>query len=528
MSSGSRKTVLKKIEQHIETNGSEIVPSVFIRRMIEFYDEVYFEGQIKDRYGGYPQIKNANHTKYDCEIYVIYDIKDNPATIELVFNMRLWADVKRIQKYKNVLDCYIEQKMFPSDGRYNLYMCMYLVEHMIIDLVMVLWKYHNKKTLHYSIPSDTYSLHGKMYNCILKDYFGYGPDSFNSVTIHTRKADTSEGITNITDGLCSTKLGLAKWSLNSCFFDTLIMAIVYGASNTIRNTILKNDHLNMKYETDKKGNYVNPFPGLQSTSDGLSFRRMGYAIQTAFKDTVNKLFDGNIFPVNTLRRVTSEIDGNINSGEQYEPYRVYCDICLIFRKLMLRKSDTKTIVDGIVKVYKNRHQTPAYPMLDFVKKHPVEEKTVIWDTVDDQILVFYIQNSPWVKRWNSLETEILDVPSYNSENTSTAIKSREPKTATVTIEKEQVFGEYLLNGRYRLFAVIVHTGKTQLSIKENFSGHYTALIRPFFDENSWWYYNDTTPVFEKVSNKGVPPNAFVDTGNMRPHMFFYEKIKRKN
>ena len=93
------------------------------------------------------------------------------------------------------------------------------------------------------------------------------------------------------------------------------------------------------------------------------------------------------------------------------------------------------------------------------------------------------------------------------------------------IRKKRVFGEYIIDNKYRLFAVLIVHGNRPQSIEDWGGGHYTAYIRPYSDKENWYYYNDQGPTWKK---EGVlPAEVFVDQKRQRPELFFYSRVKKK-
>lgn len=227
-----------------------------------------------------------------------------------------------------------------------------------------------------------------------------------------------------------------------------------------------------------------------------------------------------------------------------------------------------------------RRGIPAIPMDEFVST-PQNIKSFLKDTIaheiplknsgciydydnaDSEMLVFYIQHPPWLKNWSSMTPENVEYIEYALPNDTLAttssvydcergndgddtdhdifelyrMKGSIPrdmparpmttylKKTTREFIKHRIFEEYILNGKYRLYAAIIHAGNIVTDLSSVSCGHYTVILRPYFDNNSWYYYNDLSPSFTKISEGRVPPNTFLDLGDKRPHMFFYEKIK---
>ncbi len=530
-----RNEVVTRIEKGLYQTGSKTVqPSTFLGSMIGIYDTVYFGRQLKDRLNEigmktYPlaricdPLKNAS--VFECDLNVVYDPIGVPTTLEFIVSPTMWTSPKRKAYYISIIKELQLREEFPPGAKYVMYTCMYVLEHSIVHLLMVLWRYLDKKlSRHSRMDPEVYSTHGAMYKYLLREYFGYTLYSIPSSVIVHRMGKSQRPIRDLTpsptisSSASSSRIpeaplhpqGLLKWSNNSCFFDSLMMIIYYGSSVHIRDTITSQD---LDVEIDPSGAYVNPYPTASKTRTPEGFQDLFDKTRSYFTDNSVKLLEGKIFHSINLRNALSKVDPNIGGGEQYESSSVYSALALLFRDLLL----TNVKVSRTLPCGRTKRVTPAptpyVSMFDFVTLSSDIGDTYLWETCEEPVLVFFIRQSPWLKKWNEEGEELVNVI--------------DPKRGRMmqSYIKPNPFGEYILNDRYRLFGVVVHSGVAPESLLSVTSGHYTALIRPYFDPGSWYYYDDTLPTFQKVSEGNVPPSAFTDTGRLRPHMFFYERVK---
>lgn len=597
---GTRDEILERISSLISRReeGRRISDvGWFISSVISIYDDVYFGGQIQrmaERYGmnssatdapassgTFPDITIINapiagkleetlaYKRSDfgvCDIITIYDLSGDPKSIKLEFYPFAFVSGPGKYAFEKVISKLQKENVFDlKNKQYTLYTIMYIVEHVLIHLLMILWKYHEKGLIVPHTSTDrrsrgVYTTHGLLFKCLLREYFGYldekggnssaadekgiheiafikyyrlGKSDENPATAQNYAKMGHSGNLKINPD----KLGLIKWSNNSCFFDSIMMAIFFGASSHIRDMISKrgavaSDYLSLSagtHSTSQK--FKNPFPGKKATASVEAITEFASTFREYFKTSFEKLLDGNIFIACSMRSILGSVDRQVNTGEQYEPYMVYGILCNIFPKLKMTKIPTERTRKGKTVRYEyfpEGESTIAFPMDDFVTLSSVDSRSsshspsgvvpIFDDIYKEEHLAFFIQHPPWLKRWNELGDEIVQSPLASHPEHP----EHSPREKKVT--KIRAFDEYILSGRYRLYAVVLHAGNTPMSLNEPSYGHYTLLLRPFFDKEGWYYYDDVAPSMGKVSNSGVPTNAFWDTNKRRPHMLLYERV----
>jgi len=567
---GTREKVLERINVILAEQGRKITDFVaFVSGVIDAYDDVYFNGQIKEmalKYNisnfpdvhltnveddsekpkgkdvaGYIQNESVAHKRSSygvCDIIVIYDLSGEPKSVKIEFYNTFFANYQVKNLYTETV-----KKLYSSYGivgkQYTLYTIMYIVEHVVIHLLMILWKYHEKGVItpHINVNYKTrgiYSTHGMLYKCLLKEYFGLGEGEGMYVAFikYYRLGKSDENYSNAVKmakqghpgivSLNTDKLGLIKWANNSCFFDSLIMGMLLGSSSFLRDSIIKRvttpgDYLN------KKGRFKNPFPGKKATITADSTCQLSATFRDYFKTTLDKILDGNIFIACSIRSILGSLDNNINSGEQYEPFMVYGVLSNLYPHIKLSRVPTIRKRNGKWKRKENvthENRIVAFPMDDYVTldiNSPRKGVIPLFEEITkEDHLCFFIHHPPWLKRLNELGDEFITSTSYDKLGQSTE--------ETTKVTKVRKFEEYIMKGKYRLYAVILHSGNTPKNLSEASFGHYTLLVRPFFDRDGWYYYDDLTPSFGKVASGSVPNNAFLDTGRRRPHMLLYEKL----
>lgn len=541
----------------------------FLRSVMGVYDDVYFGGQIRQMANGYgidnfPNVKvsdDYSHPEEEqqpltprskraksgiieevnaykrsrfgvCDIVVVYNLAGEPKTITLDFYGSFFSSPQTKLAYSEAIGEIgdVCRMWFPDGKQHTLYTVMYIVEHILIHLLMVLWKYHEKGVIVPHVNTNyrsrwIYSTHGSLYRCLLDEYFGYRHPTSSLERMQVafiryyrlgKNNEDSESVTRLAKlghpGISTfnpEKLGLLKWSNSSCFFDAIVLAILWGSSSHIRDTILKRAISSSDYYINDK--FKNPFPGKRATSSSTSTAEFAMSFREHFKTTSDKLMDGNVFIACSIRSILGMVDTHINSGEQYEPYMVYGVLCNLFPFLKMRRVPNSRRRNKKTVTYDRLpegEEVVAFPMDDFVTSSRDENATGVTYQFDfvakEEHLAFFIQHPPWLKKWNDLEDEIYE---------------------GVTYSKKRKFDEYLNDSRYRLYAALIHTGPAPKTLRETSNGHYTLILRPFFDRDGWYYYDDMSPSFTKVSNGNVPVSVFHDSGKRRPHMLLYERIK---
>lgn len=360
-----------------------------------------------------------------------------------------------------------------------------ITKYLIIEFLIILFA-------HIDDSDDIFKCQGKLYMCLLNEYFGI------------KKKDPNRKIVYIKESHIFPKL-LSNWS-ESCYLDSLLSVLIFGDCSDIRKNLF-----NKKYTSDPT-NFKNP-------------------LTTKTTNTPEKAENYSLKLQNQLKKIYKL---SLNVSDEYETFE-----CVDLRKLLLYSNPkmAKIIERGDRKYYRYKTYTPSeiyhtlstlfdlyyvIPVLIGGKKNvtkrnmfttwefvdPSENKEgedILWDKINAPYLVFQSGVYPKLKNYSAAGPQEISVLDFKNGNM---------KIATRTVNIQRVFGEYILNDKYRLFGIVVHRGYTS-------AGHYISYIRPFFNLESWFYYDDIDQEFHEIR---FSKTMFANTSSSRPEMLFYIKV----
>nr|QBK86260.1 MAG: ubiquitin carboxyl-terminal hydrolase [Marseillevirus LCMAC102] len=430
------------------------------------------------------------------------------------------------------------KKMIGAD--IDMVYCFQLIlEHEIIHLLMILWKYLHKKST--GPKAYIYTEHGKLFQCMLDYYFGH--------TIFDHDLGLSEkisyGYRTPSPGI--SKLGLMKnWS-SSCYLDSLITALFIGASNFYRNAIFNIDIDQIDYKgwapeelgkpssQRKKRVFKKVCRDLSKIDTELQTRDLAKRLQIQLYADYNRIIHTKEnFCCTDLRHLFLQCVPELAQFKRYTEYNVseiYDILTEIFPSLKLQD------IPAIIKLPGNPpsqgviEDKTMFQMWDFMEPTKKEGTTPIWGNVVSPVLVFQNGLIPPIHYYGSTKPEKIQtqgpIPGKYTHIYRVIEGERKrirvPKMGEiVTIQtKAQAFGEYIINNRYRLFAaVMVYGPRPQFA--EWGGGHYSAYIRPKFDPDEWYLYDDMGPMFHAIES--LPTSVFKDARFQRPELLFYQKV----
>lgn len=400
----------------------------------------------------------------------------------------------------------------------RVYCLQYILEHQIIHLMMIIWGYHHKILTGYA--AKYYSEHGDLYQCMLNSYFEY-------TKIHKITPQLTQ-IKNINESSYQTSIeyltsleqyepsGLPiNWD-ESCYLDSLFMAMFLGASNYYRNNILDINTSNIEYKSfDNKDRPVFIKVCHRDSTINTETETHIYteALQTTLYDDYKRVLYGKQnFKCSLLRELLSQCLPPMKEKGRFVSYNVveiYAMIADLYPGIKLRNIPRILKLPGKLPRHDNMNPLAVLQMWDYMEPDKKEGEVPIWNKIDVPVLVFQNGLIPHVRKFNTIEDEKIAIGNFKH-----------------IIKKKRAFSEYIINRRYRLFAVVVNIG---LGI-EGRSGHYISFIRPKKDPDNWYFYNDIGPVWT-ITNQGspeegnLPPATFLDPGTSRPEMFFYQKLR---
>lgn len=500
-----------------------------VEKAFDLYDEYFFNGEIRDR---------LIDTASTIDFVVIKNSKRTEDSVGVVFDSGI------PEYYISISPSYVDQfrKIQDSDDIDRIHALQITLEHDIIHLLMMMWEYLDR------VPNNPiYSSHGKLYKCVLKTYFGHTVFDHN-IGMERSPTPKKSGMTP------PKKTGLLRNWENSCYLDSLLMSIFLGASNFPRHVIFETKIKNVDYSPD---NYHVGICHSESTikSQG-EFYDFAQRFQNALKSDYNSIThsQASLKCVN-LRGIIAECIPTIRGKDMYEPFSptdIYEILTRVFPGLKIQNIPTTVITPPTEKMIRdgitisqtkrvNSRPTPMYQMWDYMNPVGEEGSYPDWERCEFPILVFQSGMIPPIRNYGSKEPE--EIVSYGAipgkfqrvkeirRGVEEYVNVPEYGQIKILQHKARSFGEYIISGRYRLFAVVRSIGIAPMMGAEEISaggGHYSAYIRPSSDPETWYLYDDIQPTWEKLPAGKLPKNTFINEEYARSEMLFYQKLKSKS
>ena len=456
----------------------------------------------------------------------------------------------------------------------RVYCFQIIIEHQLIHLVMILWGY-----LHME-PSNIYDVYGMLYKDMLYNYFGYilNPkldlsyiSEYNNTIIRKKIVESSFVLrkNNFVDfkGYTS-EIGLMRnWS-NSCYIDSLLTCLFMGTSNAPRDYILNTDISKIDYKSwsseeiskdihKRKNKVFKEIRGIQELDTEEKTKNYVQILQNSLlldydkmvnKKSIFKCMDTRMILANSIPDMGRNGRKGVQNLCSYPVGDLYEIIVDLFPGLKMWYIPTLITSEKSGKSNEPSitEERKSFLFWDFVGPPDNEGSTPIWDAIDSPMLVFQNGLIPPIENYGSKRSEKLIVRGpipgkFNNIKEITPkgdiIEKSIPKIGNITqtIKKNRVFNEYIINKNYRLFATVRNHGfkPTTSGIDDFGGGHYTAYVRPFFDSEKWYTYDDIGPKWD-VTHKGcnnegkLPADTFKDSYFSRSELLFYEKIKENH
>ena len=449
----------------------------------------------------------------------------------------------------------------------RVYCFQIILEHQLIHLLMMIWGYLHRE------PLDIYEVHGRLYRDMLHSYFGYNLNQKLDLSHVSDCSTISKGVESSIrrDNFINVKgykgyifeTGLMEnWS-NSCYIDSLLTCLFLGASDAPRDSILNVDILKIDYKSwsseeidkdihERENKVFKKIRGIEGLDTEEKTKNYVQTLQNSllldYDQMINKK---SVFTcINTRMHLANSIPGMRRNGMYLSSYPAG-DLYEILAELFprLKMWYIPTIINSVETRKSNEpgitEERKSFLFWDFVSPIGNEGATPIWDAIDSPMLVFQNGLIPPIENYGSKISEKVTVRGpipgefniiKNISPSGDIIEKAVPKIGNITqtIKKDRVFNEYIINKNYRLFAAVRNHGfKPATSGIEDFGGgHYTAYIRPFFDSDKWYTYDDIGPKWN-VTHKGcstegkLPEDTFKDSYFSRSELLFYEKRGNK-
>ena len=373
-------------------------------------------------------------------------------------------------------------------------------EHLSVSLLMSLGNYINRDILEFAKDKSMYAYNGSLYDCVMKEFLNYQEPVYGIVYIETALDRRSE-------------FNLLKNINNSCFMDSLLIALIVSSVNPIREAMFNfntetYDYTRMDGATLESRHYPIECTTAwaKSLKDG-EFNSYATLTQRLLKRYAYSIVYGtNVYRLHctNLRKLLHRCNDSIPISAQASPLEVYSVLTGMYPKLgnMRYSAMVKKKVDG--KTKRREKTTDMFTFADFLIDPEEIGTTILWDEITHPFLVFHNGMLPPMKRYGKSGNERMIV----METVLDVWKSRE-------------FNEYILDGKYLLAAAIMHHGRVSMSGSSG--GHYTAYIRPYNDSERWYHYDDIGPSFMRQT-KFPKEHILNDNGGLRPEIYIYERV----
>jgi len=366
-----------------------------------------------------------------------------------------------------------------------------IVQFFIIDLVMAMYGRLN--------IDQRYAHQGPLYMCLLESLFSIRQkNQYNHIFYY----DIRQSFMPVL---------MTNWA-NSCYMDSLLTLLFLGDCEIIRGIIFRTKKFDFQY--DDYGNFINPTE-LPVTDDEQ--KSIGYALslqkqlKKEYKVLLGSTPHHQNYQCRTIRKLFYEsnpgMKDNTGNYTTYGVTDIYETLTKLFRSLYFYLP---------VSIYGQDDGTPNYGayhtvlMQDFMLGDLTTDKfegyqSIIWENLPAPFLVFANDNARIFQNYaEGLPTTIMEITDEN----------RQTHRSWVNVQRW--FDEYILDNAYRLVGAIMHWG-------DGGGGHYNAFLRPFFDRNMWYFYDDLGKNFDRVGEI-CPPQVFWTTQNSRPEMLFYTRV----
>lgn len=362
-------------------------------------------------------------------------------------------------------------------------MIMLLIEIQLIYLMMDIWGFSNKR------PKELYGPNGSLFKCAFKNFFGYLPGP-NHEFIETDLQRTSVNI---------PKRGYIYWE-NSCYIDSLLVTLLLNISGFWRSGMLNVDIDSYDYSA-----------GFENCPKAR-MRSLAKDVQTELgTDLSNFIQDKREGQKCTnVRKLMAEcLDlrprgswSTHNVADLYSTFAIlFPDINMDIPFRVYSKIRPKEYTRGRLQY----SRIAALTMWEFMEPFKLDSPLVKqndWDLCRPYILVFTNGGIPRIKHFNDPNPEMVRVAFSK---------------ATVQIDKGNVFGPNILDGRYTIVGVIMLLGVGS----EGGGSHYVAYFMGSAEK--WYYYDDLSSNITSLI-EGLPENVWHENSTEMPAMYFYQRV----
>lgn len=450
-----------------------------IKTIIGLYDKTFFSGQIAEKLKTDKVLLTVN----------IAARETTPATT-LLFATDLVKKPPNNQVYVLEIAPRTITKIAQRHGYDYTSTLMMLIEHEIIHLLMKLWKYEDR------IPAqrDIYGSHGKLFQCMLETYFGYVPYRTLhdlGVSIEPKNPPPSETI-DVPSTLLEVVPGY-KWYAESCYIDSLLIAMFYASSNYWRDKLFESDVSRIDYGK------IRPCDVSSQIDTPEKIQALAARVQKQLKADYLNLQHPNVSLTCTMARsLLAACQPSMKEEGKWIIYNISAIYELLASLFMMEMTIPVELqfYDSATKKHvpagaTDLKQIATIGMIDYLTDpfNPTDTYPLIkWNLVGYPVLVFQ-NGGVTLEKLNEV--------------------GRETTEEGEVIDKKRAFGETILDGRYRLVAVALLLS----------DAHYVSYFR---SRNGEWYsYNDLGARAQKIDE--IPSAVWSSVPGSIPELYFYER-----
>ena len=473
-----RKKILK--EWDFNNGNNNDITQRDLERLFDLYDEYAFYGGIKEHIARKQNIKitfgNLSPEKGDepanryCGITKYIFIKGVKKEIILNLELSAWIISRIVHTTPPYLikltsmDLSIDMTRSEIISYIDIVKYAYLqaFEHQLTHLLFYLWGHSDHQDTEKNI-------HSNLFNCVYSKFFETSVDIVQNMMVPNSKDDT-----NFYPQPLIMKKSFYKYHENSCYLDSLLMVLLFTKSNVFRNTFFTTN-IDIIYQLQ------NTFTGICSQDSSIkSFKDFNNFIKDfqgeLFHDYMNMFTSETNTKCKNIRNLLVECLPDISEGMRknvknvknvwsiYNVSEIYNFITNIFPSLKGKEYPYIIIPTG------NEGISPPNSVFTFWEFMEIPDiKEIIWEGIDNDILVFRNGGIPAITDFGSITSEDISIPTkdYGSRELSSHLSEDEFPSGElhsdgdeelITINKSKVFGETILNGKYEMIGAIMLNG----------------------------------------------------------------------
>jgi hypothetical protein len=465
-----RKEVYEKAAKIIYPYKKDITDDD-LRILFDIYDDVFFDNEITTKLENLGQTIFFEATHRTSGVAGIITVGEDNYTIDISITIldMLFSEGKRGSPLALGIGC---------DTR--LECLMLLMEHQLVHLMMMVWDLYGRE------PEELYGEHGSLFKCASNKFFGHtNPHHDLGIISINLESPPSLAEERLESKIIPTK-GYVYWE-NSCYIDSLLVTILNNVSRFWRRHILFDslDHT-----------YLKPLERCPS----VEVKDIAREIQTELKRDFFDFLAGKQEP-KMCTKVREALGRclSLKQGGRWSIQNVadmYSTLCILFPDITLdipyRVRDKKKVTE--LRYSKDYMLT----MWDYMDPLTMGEKfkEIQWGLCHSPVLVFTNGGVPRIVNFADPDPEDID---------------------DIRITKRDVFGDAIIDGKYRIVGVVVLLG---VSHKESDTGkHYVAYFMG--PTKKWYYYNDISSNITEIDE--LPESVWHERGGSMPAMYFYSR-----